>query len=40
MKKKMVIEILHSKKSQILLATELVKMILKIYDVPDLGGAQ
>jgi T-complex protein 1 subunit epsilon len=40
MKKQMVIESLHSKKSQILLATQLVKMILKIDDVRDLGGAQ
>merc|ERR1711983_560473 len=37
MKKQMVIESLHSKKSQILLATQLVKMILKIDDVRDLG---
>merc|ERR1739848_501641 len=40
MKKQMVIESLHSKKSQFLLATQLVKMILKIDDVRDLGGAQ
>ena len=33
MKKEHVIETLHSKKSQILLATQLVKMILKIDDV-------
>ena len=33
MKKQHVIETLHSKKSQILLATQLVKMILKIDDV-------
>ncbi len=33
MKKKHVIESLHSKKSQLLLATQLVKMILKIDDV-------
>ena len=40
MKKQVVIESLHSKKSQILLATQLVKIILKIDDVRDLGGAQ
>ena len=33
MKKAHVIETLHSKKSQILLATQLVKMILKIDDI-------
>ena len=33
MKKQNVIEALHSKKSQILLATQLVKMILKIDDI-------
>lgn len=33
MKKHHVIEALHSKKQQILLATQLVKMILKIDDV-------
>ena len=33
MKKQSVIESLHSKKSQLLLATQLVKMILKIDDV-------
>lgn len=33
MKKQHVVESLHSKKSQILLATQLVKMILKIDDV-------
>jgi len=38
MKKQNVIESLHSKKSQILLATQLVKMILKIDDVRSFGG--
>lgn len=33
MKKQNVIETLHSKKQQIVLATQLVKMILKIDDV-------
>lgn len=33
MKAEHVIETLHSKKSQILLATQLVKMILKIDDI-------
>jgi chaperonin GroEL (HSP60 family) len=33
MRKEHVIETLHSKKSQILLATQLVKMILKIDDI-------
>ena len=33
MKKQNVLESLHSKKSQILLATQLVKMILKIDDI-------
>jgi len=37
MKKQNVIESLHSKKSQILLATQLVKMILKIDDVRSFG---
>merc|ERR1712241_1209074 len=39
MKKQKVIESLHSKKSQILLATQLVKMILKIDDVRSFGEA-
>jgi T-complex protein 1 subunit epsilon len=39
MKKQNVIESLHSKKSQILLATQLVKMILKIDDVRSFGEA-
>jgi len=39
MKKQNVIESLHSKKSQILLATQLVKMILKIDDVREFGGS-
>ena len=38
MKQQHVIESLHSKKSQILLATQLVKMILKIDDVREFGG--
>ena len=33
MKEQMVIESMHSKKQQILLATQLVKMILKIDDI-------
>lgn len=37
MKKQHVLESLHSKKSQILLATQLVKMILKIDDVRSFG---
>ena len=37
MKQQNVIESLHSKKSQILLATQLVKMILKIDDVRSFG---
>merc|ERR1719211_486474 len=39
MKQQNVIESLHSKKSQILLATQLVKMILKIDDVRSFGEA-
>ena len=40
MKEQLVIETLHSKKQQILLATQVVKMILKIDDVrcPDDGS--
>ena len=38
MKKQHVIESLHSKKSQILLACQLVKMILKIDDIRSPGG--
>lgn len=38
MKQQHVIESLHSKKSQILLATQLVKMILKIDDVREFGA--
>ena len=38
MKEQSVIETLHSKKSQILLATQLVKMILKIDDVRSPAG--
>ena len=40
MKEQNVIETLHSKKQQILLATQVVKMILKIDDVrsPDDGS--
>jgi T-complex protein 1 subunit epsilon len=37
MKKQHVIESLHSKKSQLLLASQLVKMILKIDDIRSPG---
>merc|ERR1711997_870211 len=40
MKEQSVIETLHSKKSQILLATQLVKMILKIDDVRSPAGME
>lgn len=38
MKELQIIETLHSKKQQLLLATQLVKMILKIDDIRSCGG--